>query len=188
MGGFDERFGRPCVEDIELGYRVSELGYKILLDPAIRGCHLKRWTLKTAIVSDLRDRGIPWTQLMLKFTRFDNDLNVQTNQRLAVVLAYLLLPLLVLATIAPVWSAAAGVVLLALLVLNRRYYAFFVRRRGLWFACRVFPMHLLHHLCNGLSFALGSAIFYSSRAGLKLPGALPLSRWDSKTTDPPHVT
>ena len=79
VGGFDERFGRPSVEDIDFGYRMSGLGYKILLDPTIRGCHLKRWTLRSAIVSDLRDRGIPWTQLMLKFARLDNDLNVQTQ-------------------------------------------------------------------------------------------------------------
>jgi len=187
VDGFDERFARPCIEDIDLGYRLSGLGYKILLDPAIRGCHLKRWTLKSAIVSDLRDRGIPWTQLMLKSARWNNDLNVQTNQRIAVVLVYALLPLLVLATIAPVWSAAAGLVLLALLVLNRRYYAFFVRRRGLWFACRVFPLHLLHHLCNGLSFAIGSAIFYSAtRIGVALPGAVPLSRWRSTKTASAH--
>jgi len=183
VDGFDERFGRPCIEDIDLGYRLSGRGYKILLDPTIRGCHLKRWTLKSAVVSDLRDRGIPWTQLMLKSGRLDNDLNVQTNQRIAVVLVYALLPLLVLATIAPVWFVAVGIVLLALLLLNRRYYAFFLRRRGLWFATRVFPMHLLHHLCNGLSFALGSAIFYSAkRLGVVLPGAVPLSRWSSTKT------
>jgi GT2 family glycosyltransferase len=188
VDGFDERFGRPSVEDIDFGYRMSGLGYKIMLDPTIRGCHLKRWTLKSAIVSDLRDRGIPWTQLMLKFARLDNDLNVQTNQRIAVVLAYVLLPLLILATIAPVWSAAVGAVLLALLVLNRRYYAFFARRRGLWFACRVFPMHLIHHLCNGLSFVLGSAIFYSAkRIGVALPGAVPLSRWSATKTAGPRV-
>ena len=24
LGGFDERYGRPCIEDIELGYRLKE--------------------------------------------------------------------------------------------------------------------------------------------------------------------
>jgi cyclophilin family peptidyl-prolyl cis-trans isomerase len=114
LGGFDQRFVRPSVEDIELGYRLTGLGYKILLDPTIQGCHLKRWTLKSAIVTDVRDRGIPWTQLMLKFARLDNDLNLQTNQRLAVVLAYSLLPLLALTKIAPIWFGPIGVVLLAL--------------------------------------------------------------------------
>jgi uncharacterized RDD family membrane protein YckC len=134
-------------------------------------------------VSDVRDRGIPWTQLMLKFGRWDNDLNLQTNQRLAVVFAYLLLPLLALSTIAPGWLAAAGIVLLALAVLNWRYYAFFVRRRGVWFGCRVFPMHLLHHWCNGLSFVLGCGIFYAaSRVGVAIPGAIPVSTWNSKAS------
>jgi glycosyltransferase involved in cell wall biosynthesis len=187
VGGFDERFGRPCVEDIELGYRLTALGYRILLDPTIRGCHLKRWTLRSAIVSDVRDRGIPWTQLMFKFTRADNDLNLQITQRIAVVLACLLMPLLALAIVSPVWFAAAGGVLIVLAALNWRYYAFFVRRRGLWFGCRVFPMHVLHHLCNGLSFVLGCTIFYAtSRVGVAVPGSVPLSRWDPKACGLPE--
>jgi len=132
-------------------------------------------------VSDVRDRGIPWTQLMFKFTRADNDLNLQITQRIAVVLACLLVPLLAVAIVAPVWFAVAGGVLIVLAALNWRYYAFYVRRRGLWFGCRVFPMHVLHHLCNGFSFVLGCTIFYaSSRVGVTVPGSVPLSRWDPK--------
>jgi GT2 family glycosyltransferase len=186
VGGFDERFGRPSVEDIDLGYRLTGLGFKILLDPTIQGCHLKRWTLRSALVTDVRDRGIPWTQLMLKFARMDNDLNLRTSQRLAVVLTYLLIPFLALATIVPLWFAPSGIVLLALILLNWRYYAFFARRRGFWFGCRVFPIHVLHHFCNGLSFVLGCTIFYAtSRTGMTVPGAIPLGRWDSKASGLP---
>jgi GT2 family glycosyltransferase len=177
VGGFDERFMRPCVEDIELGYRMSRLGHRILLDPSIRGCHLKRWTLRSSVVTDVRDRGIPWTQLIFKFARLDNNLNLQTNQRLAVALAYALIALLALATTALQWLVPAGVALLMLAGLNWRYYAFFHRRKGLWFCCQVFPAHLLHHWCNGLSFMAGTAIFYAHSVGLRFPGAVPLDEW-----------
>ena len=46
VGGFDERFVRPSVEDIDLGYRLAAAGYPLRLDPAFRGTHLKRWTLR----------------------------------------------------------------------------------------------------------------------------------------------
>jgi len=59
VGGFDERFERPSVEDIDLGYRLTEAGYAVRIDPTLAACHLKRWTIRSAIVSDVRDRGIP---------------------------------------------------------------------------------------------------------------------------------
>ena len=45
VGGFDERFRRPSIEDIELGYRLVAAGYSLRLDVRFRGRHLKRWTL-----------------------------------------------------------------------------------------------------------------------------------------------
>ena len=46
LGGFDvETYPRPQIEDIELGYRIRDAGYDILLDPSIEGTHLKRWKL-----------------------------------------------------------------------------------------------------------------------------------------------
>jgi glycosyltransferase involved in cell wall biosynthesis len=177
LGGFDERFTRPCVEDIELGYRMRARGHQILLDPAIRGCHLKRWTLRSSVVSDVRDRGIPWTQLLFKFARLDNNLNLHRNQRFAVALAYMLPVLVALAAIAVEWLAVAGLTLLMLAGLNWQYYAFFHRRKGLWFCCRVFPAHLVHHWCNGLSFMAGTAVFYAHSVGLRFPGAVPLDEW-----------
>jgi cellulose synthase/poly-beta-1,6-N-acetylglucosamine synthase-like glycosyltransferase len=89
--GFDERYGRPAIEDIELGYRMRRAGRKILLDPELQVTHLKRWTFLGLLKTDVLDRGIPWTELILRDQNMPNDLNLQLSQRVSVALAYVLL-------------------------------------------------------------------------------------------------
>lgn len=174
VGGFDERFERPSIEDIDLGYRLTDRGHTILLDPSLAVCHLKRWTLWGMIRSDVLDRGIPWTQLIFRYRRFGGDLNTRGAYRLCVVLAYLALAAGVLSAldvrfVVPLLLAAA-----ALVHLGADYYRFFWQKRGIWFALRVIPLHVLYHLYNGLSFAVGAALFVGARRfGVRLPGALP---------------
>jgi len=178
IGGFDERFTSASVEDIDLGYRLRAAGHRIRLDPRIQGCHLKRWTLGSSIRIDIWCRGVPWTQLLLRSARMDNDLNLRAEYRLSVVCAYLLVIALGLGAIWPSAFVAAGALMIGLTALNFRYYAYFARRRGAWFALRVFPCHVLHHLCNGVSFVWGFALFSMHRLGaVGLPGAVPAVPW-----------
>ena len=177
VGGFDERFPRPSVEDIDLGYRIRAAGYRIVLDPTIQGTHLKRWTFKSSVVTDVRDRGVPWTQLMHRYGGLRNDLNVTVTYRACVVLAYLLIASLVAAWKWPWLLAVVPVELAALWLLDRPYYRFFTSRRGLAFTLRWFPFHVLHHLCNGVSFAAGTTLWLGRRAGIVLPGSLPATPW-----------
>ena len=90
FGGFDESYGRPAIEDIELGYRLVGAGIKITLDHSLEVKHLKRWTFVNLIKTDIFDRGMPWTELILRDGRMPNDLNVQLSQRFSVALAFLL--------------------------------------------------------------------------------------------------
>ena len=182
--GFDERFTHPSVEDIDLGYRIRDAGFRIVLDPRVQGTHLKRWTLWSSVVSDIRDRGVPWTQLLSRYRAPQNDLNVTRRYRLAVVLSYGLVACLV----GMMWRASLvlpAVMISATLVwLDRPYYQFFVRRRGLWFTVAWFPFHVLHHLCNGVSFAVGSLLYFGRRRfGIALPWALPLTPWSPRESE-----
>ena len=168
VGGFDERFARPSVEDIDFGYRLTQAGYRILLEPALEATHLKRWTAASAIVSDVRDRGIPWTQLIWRYRALSNDLNLRTEYRLSVVLAYLAVAVLALGVYDLRVLAALPLIGGGMVLLNRRYYRFLHAKRGAWFAARAFVLRLVQDLGNGLSFAAGTALFVLSHQATKM--------------------
>lgn len=177
VGGFDERFPKPCVEDIELGYRLRKDGGRIRLDPRFRGKHLKRWTLRESVRTDIVSRGVPWAQLIRKFGAMRNDLNLRWQLRASVVCAYVFLAA-ILATVFTPWSlVVAAMALVTLWGLNSEYYRWFAEQRGVWFAARVVPAHLLHHLCNGISFVAGTGLGVAAAAGWPLPGVIPMSMW-----------
>ena len=87
--GFDESYKRPAIEDIELGFRMSAANRKMELDKDLRVKHLKRWTFWKLLRTDVMDRGIPWTELILRDRSMPNDLNLQISQRVSVALAFL---------------------------------------------------------------------------------------------------
>jgi glycosyltransferase involved in cell wall biosynthesis len=91
MSGFDASYKRPAIEDIELGYRLRGAGRRILLDRGLRVKHLKKWTFWGLLKTDVLDRGIPWTELILRDQRMPNDLNLQISQRVSIGLVYLML-------------------------------------------------------------------------------------------------
>lgn len=80
------RFARPSIEDIDLGVRVTQSGGTIRVNKRLQATHLKLWTLKGIIKSDVLDRAIPWTQLIHRSKDLPIDLNLGLAQRLAAVL------------------------------------------------------------------------------------------------------
>jgi GT2 family glycosyltransferase len=177
-GGFDERFSRPSMEDIDLGYRLSRQGRRIQMDHTLRVCHLKRWTVTSLVATDVLDRGIPWTQLILREGRLDNDLNLRVSQRASVALAYLFAGLAVASFRWPWLAVPCALAAAGLVCLSWPLYRFFHSRRGLLFTLGVFPLQLLYHLYNGVSFAIGASVYAIGRlTGVRMPGAIPQNRW-----------
>jgi glycosyltransferase involved in cell wall biosynthesis len=161
FGGFDERrYQRPAIEDIELGTWVSTAGRRIILDRRIKGKHLKRWTFVSLLKTDIFDRGVPWTRLMLRAGAAANTLNVKPEQRLSVVLVYLAL----LSLLASIWWPAAllGVVasVLAVTMINFDFYRYFAARRGWWFTLRAAPLHWLYFGYCGFCVWWGTVLHF----------------------------
>ena len=151
-GGFDKRYTRPSTEDIELGARLIRAGHKIELEPSLTVKHLKHWTLTGLLESDIRDRAIPWTLLMLRERHIPNDLNVQWSQRVSVALMYL-----ALSTVLVYWPVSVGLAAVVI-VMNHRFYRFLVERRGVFFAARAVPLHLLYFIYSGAAFLAACGI------------------------------
>lgn len=155
VGGFDENFRRPSIEDIELGYRVKKAGYHIQLCKDIQVKHLKRWEIGSLLKADFFYRAIPWTELILRDRTFINDLNISHSQRLCVVLAYGLVGALVGAIWWTYFLVLAGILMVALFLINAPLYRFFQQKRGAWFALQSIPWHWLYYLYSGLAFGIG---------------------------------
>jgi cellulose synthase/poly-beta-1,6-N-acetylglucosamine synthase-like glycosyltransferase len=186
-GRFDEwHFPRPQIEDVELGYRLRELGWTIMLDPTIQGTHLKRWRLREVLIADLRDRGVAWIRLQLALGAARRPGTLLFRRRewvrsaLVTLAALLLLVSAIPARRGLAWVAVA--LLGAVLLSNARLYRFFVARRGLVFAFRILPVHLLYYLLNGVG-AIYAWITYQLVGGPAPPAEIQayaetgLKRW-----------
>lgn len=163
MGGFDESYTRPSVEDIELGLRLRAHNRHVALDPAIQVTHLKRWSMASLLRADLFDRAIPWLLLMLRHRIVRHDLNVTVPDRASAALVWiatLTLAALLIARAAPLplVIAVLAACTAGLCVLNLDLYRFFTRTRGLWFAVRALPLHWLYFWYCGLAVPLALGI------------------------------
>jgi len=170
IGGFDENYRRPSIEDIELGYRLKKAGHQIQLCKDITVKHLKRWDICSLLKADFFYRAIPWTELILRDRRFTNDLNIRHSERLCVVLTYGLVGALLGALWWVPLLAVAALIMVALVIINAPLYRFFLEKRGLQFALQSVPWHWLYYLYSGLAFAIGLArhVFQgSSKPGSK---------------------
>lgn len=153
--GFDETYRKPCIEDIAFGYKLRRAGHCIALDPSWQVKHLKKWTWGDLLFTDIGRRAIPWTLLLLREGRLDNDLNIDTRSRTSA--------LLVLATIASTaagiffpWAlAVAGICITTLIFLNRSFYSFLVRKVGVAFAIAAIPLHFFYFLAATFGYAAG---------------------------------
>jgi len=155
VNGFDaERYPRPAIEDIELGYRMRSQGHRILLDKQLQAKHLKRWTLKSMLHADIFCRAVPWSMLIFESKGMVNDLNLQTTDRISAALLGLSLLLLPFAVLIPQLLLLVVVLLGMIPILNHKLYRFFYHHKGLAFAILSFPLHLLYYLYSAATFVL----------------------------------
>lgn len=152
-GGFDaSRYRRPSIEDIELGYRLRAAGGKIRLLRELRGTHLKRWTLRDLLYTDIFRRAIPWTRLMLQYHHALPDLNISYGERARAAVAGLFFASTPLAMggLVPAWMPLGLLVLAA--GMNASLLALFHRRKGPVFALGGLVFHQFYYLYSTAAY------------------------------------
>ncbi len=160
VGGFDESYEKPSIEDIELGYRLRRKGYSIRLCKSLFVKHLKRWEPVSLLRAEFFYRALPWTELLLRQEQVNNDLNLNISTRISVILTF---GLIFSTFLGILWTQAwfiAGAFALALLICNLPVYRFFQRQRGTWFMLKVIPWHWLYFAYCGLAYGLGNIRYF----------------------------
>ena len=156
VGGFDP--GLRYLEDVDFGMRLSADGYRVVLDPAIQGKHLKRWSLWEMVRTDFVGRGIPWVELLLRHRHSTGVLNLDWRHRLSALAS--LLGVLALVRRRPGLLAACAA---ALVVVNRDFYRVLLDRRGLGATATGVVLHAVHHLVGIAAVPFGVIRYLRAR-------------------------
>jgi len=168
VGGFEERYLKPSIEDIELGYRLKRAGYAIRLCKNIQVKHLKKWEPLLLLRAEILYRALPWSELLLQHRYLDTNLNLSRRNRASVFIVFALVGTLV-ANGFTAWPSTISVgLILTLLAVNLRVYRFYYRKRGLLFTLLVIPWHWFYFLYGGGVFAYATLKHYMRT--IKTPG------------------
>lgn len=159
LGGMNELFRQPSVEDIEFGYRLYLSGFRCELRSEIQVKHLKAWTLAELIKTDVFRRAVPWTVLMLRAGISQADLNFSRLQRVSSLLLLAILAVLPFGGIDKLDLLVVLMLATLFVALNRAYYVFLARHGGIRFLFRAIPLHLLYCVYSAAGFGAGIVIY-----------------------------
>ena len=154
-GGLSEAYRTPSIEDLAFGARLFDWGVLTRIVPELQVKHLKRWTLKNWLYTDLFRRGIPWVRLMRSRGEWTGQLNFSPSHRMAALAALAVAMLLVTAAWWPGIALLALVPLSAFVYLNRDFFRLVARMRGIPAAIAMLPLHLLYALVCVASVVMG---------------------------------
>ena len=187
VGGFDEDYGQPSIEDVELGLRLRAKGGRVRLVANARGDHMKDWTLRQLWRTDILQRAVPWSRLAAE-GRIASTLNTGAGEQAKSVLAHLVWFLAFCSAVLAFWSegaalaaiAGSGVALVAYCAANRRFFAL-LGRHSASTAVGGAALHWLYHCYASVTFTLvtartGFAARMRRRGERRAPKAAPLPR------------
>ena len=148
-GGFDTSFSRPAIEDLQLGHELHRNGHSIILDRTIQVKHLKAWTFWGMVTTDVMDRALPWTELILRDSDMPRDLNLSISQRISVALAFLLTTIAIVSSLINARLFIAPLIALLFLMLAQYQVELTTSRRRKGTAATVLLLSCLQRLRSG---------------------------------------
>lgn len=159
--GFDvETYPRPSIEDIDLGMRLTNAHGPLARDPRIMGKHLKHWSVRGILHTDIFCRALPWSKLMVRNPGAFGDMNVSKGEQARALLAGVLVLSIAAAALSfvPWWLPL--VVFEAAYLTNRKLFQVFRSGGGLPFAVAALAFHQVYYL-------YGAAVFVFCRLTVK---------------------
>jgi glycosyltransferase involved in cell wall biosynthesis len=159
-GCFDEwHFQRRQLEDLELGQRIRQLGYRVVLRPELQVTNLKRWTVRRILATEMFDRGIPWMRLVNRSVAPTqrSPRSPRWIKKINIALTWLGALLLVLTFRLPPQALVAGALACFTLVAvnESAQLRLFHRERGLAFAAKTVALDLLYYFVSGVALLIG---------------------------------
>ncbi len=161
------------ISDVLLGLDLTDAGFRIRSDPELLGKHLKPWTWRTMVTTDLFLRAVPWTEIILSRGGFTDDLNTSRTYRIGVAAANLAVAGLLIAVFIPAFLVIAALAFVTMLVANAQVLKEFRKERGVLFTLGVVPLHIVHQLCSSAGFAIGFVQHYLGAAPKYKINAMP---------------
>ena len=147
VAGFDvDTYRKPSIEDIELGYRIVGAGGRILVEPDLLGKHLKVWTIRNAIHTDIYRRALPWARLMITREGLGDDLNTGQAERVRALVALLLVASLPALLVWPGLWPLTLLLCVAAVAGNWKLATFLYRNGGLGFAAKSLIYHQVYYI------------------------------------------
>jgi len=154
-------YSRPSIEDIEFGYRLREEGYRIRLEKNFQAKHLKKWSFRNIIRTDIFYRALPWSRLLVENRGRRHTLNADLTQKISAGAAWLtVLSVLAAALVTREFLFASLLGLAVIFGLNWQLHKFFWRKKGPVFVVGALAMQILYYLYSSLVFAACVFEFY----------------------------
>lgn len=166
LGGLDDATWARDMEDVEFGHRLVDAGHTVDVLPHIQGTHLKDFTLRSMVRTDLLHRAIPWSTLMLTDHLRSDAFVTSWEQKASALCSLVLVGGSLAAAVAALAGASAtaaalGVGAVAALVtfvlVNLSLWRFLARSRGPVFVLTAVPLHVLHALLSATGFGIALA-------------------------------
>jgi protoporphyrinogen oxidase/GT2 family glycosyltransferase len=179
LQGFSENIHKPAMEDVEIGYRMRDHGYRIRLVPEAQGAHLKNWRLKQLWHDDIVSRAIPWSTLLVN-NRAPSTLNAKTAEKAKALLAVLTAALILGSVFLPSAAPLAAVSGVAYVALNARFLRLLLRHGGVGTLFAGTGLHFAYHLYSTAAYGLAIA-----RKWLRLPLPGTTDAWISQRLEKP---
>ncbi|MDP3732294.1 MAG: glycosyltransferase [Candidatus Omnitrophota bacterium] len=157
VGGFEGKIRGASVEDYEISIRLSKKRYRVLFNPGIMvGVNYKDFFTNTR---QSISRSKKWGILFLGRPRFDNH-TTTLSQGVANILGFFIFLLMFCSFFSVLFFIPAGLAFILFLYINRGFFKYVFKRRGLVFMFITVILYLVSSFFITIGFLKGASYIF----------------------------